>query len=129
MSDSTAPRAERVELGYRDEGNSLVSVDPTQPLPVRDYGAGRGAPAFYTNQVALAATPKPLLNARSSRRRVVVKNHDASIIIYVGPTSAVSSSTGFEVKAGESVALYTTAAVWAIAASGTPTAGYVEEYD
>ena len=54
---------------------------------------------------------------------VTIKNVHASISVYVGP-SGVTSSTGFELKAGESVSLpnFSLAGgnLYAVAASGTP---------
>lgn len=59
--------------------------------------------------------------------RVILKNHDASIVLYLGD-SAVTSSTGLALAAGESVSLDVCATqdltdLYCVAASGTPNLG------
>lgn len=93
----------------------------------------RGIDTIASGQVALnASTPTVVVAARRGRVRVVVRNLSASITVYVGD-SGVDSGDGFPLfsntPAGESVSLFTEAAVYAIAASGTPSVSYIEEYD
>ena len=88
-----------------------------------------GSNSFATGQNALSTTAELLAAARPGRRRLVVFNTDESILSYVGPDSTVTSSTGQPVAAGDYLELFTAAAVYMIAASGTPTVTYIEEYD
>lgn len=64
---------------------------------------------------------------RPQRHRVIFKNTDSSITIYLG-TGTVTSANSLPLLAGESVALETTAAVNCLAASGSPVLSVVEEY-
>lgn len=87
---------------------------------------GWGADVIATGQVALSTSAASVVAANSSRHAVTVKNIDASISIYVG-VAGVTSSTGYLLKAGESVRIQTGAAVFAVAASGTPVVVFVSE--
>ena len=86
-----------------------------------------GAPSIANGQVATSTTSAELVAARKGRSRIVIKNLDASITVYVG-TGTVATNTGMPVLAGESIALYTAAAINGRSASGTPSIAYVEEY-
>lgn len=87
-----------------------------------------GADTFAATQNALSTTAEAIFAARPTRHRAVVKNTDVSITVYVGEADTVTSSTGMPLLAGESIQLFTTAAIYAIAASGTPTVALVEEW-
>jgi hypothetical protein len=58
---------------------------------------------------------------------VIVKNHDASIAVYIGFDSGISSTTGFLLAAGESrlIPASVLGSLWAVAASGTPVISYL----
>lgn len=88
-----------------------------------------GAASLAATQNALSTTAEAIFVARPTRTRAVVKNIDSSIIVYVGEADTVTASTGMPLLAGESISLFTTAAVYAIAASGTPTVALLEEYE
>lgn len=89
----------------------------------------RGAANIAVSQNALSTTAEVIAASRPTRVRVIVRNQDASISVYVGHSDAVTSSNGFLLKAEESVSFYTTAALYAIAASGTPSVSVTEEYE
>ena len=89
----------------------------------------RGGNSFTVSQNALSVTAETIAEAREDRTRLVVKNNDGSIAVYVGDSLGVASNSGFALAAGESIAIYSTAAVFAIAASGTPTVSILEEYE
>jgi hypothetical protein len=59
---------------------------------------------------------------------VTIINLDAVITIYVGPPT-VTSGNGFPLVAGASIYLPTAALVQGIAASGTPSVAYIEDYN
>lgn len=89
-----------------------------------------GALTGTNGQQPLSTTARQIVSAGNSRQRAaIVRNLDATISIYVGYNSDVSSTTGFLIKAGESLTLNTRAALYGVAASGTPTAGYITEND
>lgn len=81
-----------------------------------------------TAQATLSTTASQISALNSARRGIIVRNVDAAISIYVGATG-VTSSTGFLVKAGETVSVTTTAAIFAVAASGTPVVNILTEND
>ena len=102
-------------------------IDSANPLPVNP--AESGAANFATSQVSLnSSTATQLCAVRSTRRGVLITNNDASIAIYIGGAS-VTTATGHYLKAGASISIPTTAAVYAIAASGSPVASVSEIYD
>jgi hypothetical protein len=86
------------------------------------YAAGQRAPGLVAEEV---------VPARDHRRSVHLKNMDAtSIVIYIGAGATMSAVAGsFPLAPGQTVELPTTAAIWAMAASGTPSLAYVEVYD
>lgn len=86
-----------------------------------------GAPHIANGQVATSVTSAELIAARKGRGRVIVKNLDASITVYIG-TGTVATTTGMPLLAGESIALLTAAAINGRSASGTPSIAYIEEY-
>lgn len=88
-----------------------------------------GAANYANGQVATSTTAGTLIAARATRRSVLFRNLDATISVYIGAASPLTSSTGMLLKAGESVTVDTTALIQVIAASGTPTVAYVETYD
>ena len=83
---------------------------------------------ILNDQLALSVTSATVRPARGNRRSIVLKNLDGGITIYVG-TGTITSANGMELKPGESIELFTTDSVDAIAASGTPTVAYIEEFD
>lgn len=83
--------------------------------------------AINVSQVATSTTSAQAIAARPGRRRLIIKNIDPSITIYIG-IGTVVSSTSMPLLAGESIALETNAAVNALSASGTPALAYIEEF-
>jgi hypothetical protein len=82
-------------------------------------------------QVASATTAGgvTLLAARPGRRRVIFKNIDSSITVYIGGAGdTVSSSNSMVLLAGESIAIESNAGFKSLSASGTPSIAYIEEY-
>lgn len=87
-----------------------------------------GAANLATGQVTTSGTAGTLVSSRTTRRSVTVKNVDSTITVYVGPAT-VTTSNGFEIKAGESKTFTWTGTIQVIAASGTPVVHYADEYD
>lgn len=86
------------------------------------------AATITSGQATLSTAASQVVALSTTRRSIVIRNNDASISIYVGVTG-VTSSTGVLVKAGESISINTTAAIFAVAASATPTVSYLAESD
>lgn len=101
-----------------DGANDSVSVTKTV-----------GSPLIAASQVVTSTVAAQALSARATRRKVYVKNIDASVVIYIGHDNTVSSTTGFALAAGAVVELDTAAAIWAISASVTPRLSFIETYD
>jgi hypothetical protein len=99
-------------------GQATVAV---RPVPV---------PSIAHAQVATSSSAGVVLAADSTRRRrtILIRNLDTSISVYIGG-STVTTGNGMLVKAGESITVSTSAAVYAVAASGTPTVAYLTEDD
>ena len=90
------------------------------------YGSRSFGPTVAT--ALNSSTAVSIAAIRPNRYEVLVQNADTAITFYVGPTDAVTSSTGIPLRAGESVMLRTFAALYAISASGTPSATVTEFY-
>lgn len=84
--------------------------------------------SLAVSQNALSTSAEKIVDAHNGMRRVIVKNHDAAIAVYVGADSGVTSANGYQLKTNESVTLENvTGELWAIAASGTPSIGIIEQ--
>lgn len=113
-------------LGQKTMANSLaVTIASDQgAVPINNAGAAN----ISVNQVALSTTAATAVIARATRRGVMLKNLDTAIKIYFGPAT-VTAANGMELKPGESAVINWVGLVQAIAASGTPTLAFVDEYD
>ncbi len=79
-----------------------------------------------TNQVTVADTATAIKALNTSRRSITIRNQGTTDM-FIGSAS-VTTSTGFSVRAGESISLdRNTAAIYGIVASGSTTVGYLEE--
>ena len=107
------------------DANREIGTDDTSRLR---KSAIPGADNFATGQVTLSTSAALVKAANAARRALIVKNIDASIVVYIGVTG-VTSANGMELDAGESISVNTNDAVYAVAASGTPKVAYWEEYD
>lgn len=98
-----------------------VSASVTVPPPV-------GAANFATGQQALSNTAAEIVAIRSTRTTITVVNLSTTDI-YIGGAS-VTTSTGQLLLGtkGSAVTLATTAAVYGIVATGTPSVSFEEEY-
>lgn len=86
-----------------------------------------GNNTFTAGQNALSTSAELVVGPSANRLFVELTNDDASIKVYLGPSSTVSASTGHVLKPGATVRFeYYTGAIYAIAASGTPTVTYAE---
>lgn len=80
------------------------------------------------SQVSVDTSSTLILDARSTRRRVILRNNDGTNPVYItGDETATTSD--FIVKAGESVELRTKDALRGIATGAAVTLHVMEEYD
>lgn len=86
-----------------------------------------GARQFASSTNALSTSAESVLAARPTRISAILLNIDAAITMYVGDASV--DSTYFPLRPGASMTVTSTAAVYAVAASGTPTLAIYEEYN
>ena len=83
--------------------------------------------SMVASQNALSTSAEVVLAANQHRVFAEIKNTDASISVYIGPDSGVTSSNGHLLKAGEAFSFENMPdAVYMIAASGTPTVTIIE---
>ncbi len=87
-----------------------------------------GAANLATGQVATSTTAATAVIARPTRTSVLIRNLDTTISVYVGPAT-VTSANGMLLKAGESCPFTFTGLIQVIAASGTPSIAYADEYN
>ncbi len=84
------------------------------------------AQTFNQVVVSIGATDALLIAAREDRRAVLVKNHHASQVLYVGP-EGLTVANGFRINAGETTRFETAAVLWAIASGASTPVGVFEE--
>lgn len=87
-----------------------------------------GTASITTAQRTLSTSASVVLAADNGRHSALIRNLDTTISIYVGATG-VTSTTGMLLKAGESITITSKAALYAVAASGTPVAATLAEND
>lgn len=83
--------------------------------------------SLTVGQNALSTAAEIVIAARADRIYLKITNDDASIKVYVGTDSGVTSSNGHVVKPGAEMTMEGyVGPIWMIAASGTPTVTYAE---
>jgi len=90
----------------------------------------RGAGNWDTGQVTVSSTATQIVPARTTRRSVVIEQL-GSTDVYLGPTSAVTTSDGFLLvgtKGGQFTVPWT-GSVYGIVAAGTQAVAYSEVWD
>lgn len=92
-----------------------------------DPSGQASASTLTVAHASLSTSAAQVLAANTSRVFAEVKNLDSGISIYLGKDNTVTSSNGHLLGPGEAFAFdgYT-GAVWAIAASGTPSVSTIE---
>jgi len=99
----------------------LLGADPNQALYVR---LQPGTKALVTNQVSVVSSATAILAADSTRNAAVLVNMDAVNPVWIGNTT-VTSSTGYQLNAGNSISLATTAAISGHGGINTVSVGYL----
>lgn len=100
-----------------------ITTDADGHLQVDVLTGGGAGTALSNGQVSVDSTADLILAASAGRQGVLVTNQ-GSVACYVG-TSSVSTSNGFLLNAGESVAIPTDSAVYGVTASSSTTIGYL----
>ena len=88
----------------------------------------QGAANLATTQITCSGSAQQMFAARATRRSLVITNTDTTNTVYFG-TAAVTTGTGSAILPNTSMGIPTTAAVYVIAAAGTPVATGAEAYD
>jgi len=99
----------------------LLGADGNRALYVR-LQPSTSAPT--TGQVSATNTATLVVAADKTRNAVVLTNADSTNPVWIGP-SGVTDMTGFQLNAGLSISLSTTAAIYATGGSNTVTVGYL----
>ena len=87
----------------------------------------QGGSVIASGRASVTTTSGSALAANTTRKYVIFYNL-GSDVVDIGP-SGVASGSGFPLYPGESVTLYTTAAIHMDAASGTQSVAYIEVSD
>lgn len=87
----------------------------------------QGATAVAQGQVSVTTASTSVAAARDTRKAIVMVNRGSANVFVSGSGAATTSH--FQLSPGDGVTIRTTAAITAIAASGTQTVHYIEEYD
>ena len=117
-----------VRLSDEAEDEDYALVTANEPLPVKQMSPDPIAYQFDNGQLTASTTAQRLAQRRNTRRRLVIKNTDSSITVYIGKMG-VSSTLGMSLLAGESISVMSTASVWVVAASGSPVVAWWDEFD
>lgn len=102
------------------EFGQVVQISKAASVPGAAFGG--------VSQNTLSTTAEKILSDRPTRKSALILNTDATISVYVGTNSSVSSSNGFVIKAGASLSVTAGIEWWAVAASGTPVIAIIEEW-
>ncbi len=120
-------------LGIDDDGGSITVDDGSGSITVDDGGVPlevieRGT-TIASGSVSVTGTAGVVLSADSTRRSVVLTNLGTDYV-WVG-TSGVTTNTGIRLSGGQAVTIdrAPTAAIYAVASSGTQTVAYFTEAD
>jgi hypothetical protein len=81
---------------------------------------------FATAQASVTAVASKIVTGQFGVDTNTIQN-TGSVPVYVGPSNAVTPSTGFPIPANGALTMETTADVWAITASGTSTVAILTE--
>ena len=84
---------------------------------------------WAATQNTLSTTAELIFAARPTRTRARIRNTNGTIAVFIGESDAVTSSTGWQLAALSEVDVFTTGAIYAIAASATPVVSLIEEYN
>lgn len=86
-----------------------------------------GSGSITTANISVGVTAVLLSSARPTRRRIIVKNL-GTVLVYIGPTSGVTTTNGYALAAGESKEFETTATVYGISGTAAQDVRLLEEY-
>lgn len=120
-----------IQLGIDPNGKAApMQTDASGNLKVNVAASAEGAAHFAVSNKTASAVGTISLAARATRRSVsILCLDDSAETVYYGPTTGVNASTGARLKAGQSQAVDTTAAIFFFGAAGTGTIQCVESYD
>lgn len=114
--------------GTTATNTSTIATNQTNGNLLTQVTRQIGAANYANGQVTATTTAGTLKTATATRRSIMIKNTDAAITVYIG-AATVTAANGVPLKAGESIAVDTTALIQVISASGTPVVAYMETSD
>lgn len=88
-----------------------------------------GASSITSGRVSVTTTAGSAIAARETRKRVVIMALPSNTADVEIGDSGVAAGSDFPLAPGASITLYTTAAIYADAVSGTQSLAYIEESD
>jgi len=112
----------------------LIGVGPTNANIVQINSLAVGSSEMTTNQVQISSTTSTLIVAANSNRRFLAILNNSGQSIYLGSSTSVTESNGFELPTGATLNITRqleqyTGPIYAIApssASSLPTISYME---
>jgi hypothetical protein len=85
------------------------------------------ASTLTTGQSALSTSAAQVIATNAARNYAEVKNTDAAILMYIGMSGALTTANGHLLRPGEAFGFRGyTGPIFMIAASGTPTATFIQ---
>jgi len=83
--------------------------------------------SFTVEQVAASGTVAQIAEFEAQRRSIIITNRDGADPVYLGPTAALATTSGYQLGAGEAITLDTKSAVWVLG-STAETIHVLKEY-
>lgn len=110
---------------------SIAAIADGVSIPVTATVDTAGAANIATGQVSVSpSSPTLIMAARATRRRAIITNASPTSAIYIGgPLVAHGDGLFLSSDTALILELHTTAAIYAVSASGTVQVSYLEEYD
>ena len=113
-----------ITVGANNPSGKLepLQVDANSNLIVSGIGY---ATINSTGQVSVTTGATQIIGSNTSRGGLLITNPASSVVVFIGG-SGVTSTTGQELLAGNSISLPDVAAVYGIVATGSQTVSFIE---
>jgi len=90
------------------------------------HAAVIGSLGASTGQLTTSGTAQKVVSQNNLKRGLLIANHDATNAIFLGVSSAVTTSTGFRLGPGQMAFLPIASDLYAISITGTPVLSYID---